>query len=107
MVSTRKLRKRPGRYQLHAYVCGSACVRASDVDGTVTFMQVFLKRPTGCRYAIVSEWDVADSCERVLVWDLDDTRMRTGGSRVYPPPPMRVFDDVDQAIMATVMLYEQ
>jgi len=94
------------QYQLYAYVCGNGCAQKPDVDGTVTFMAVFLKRPRECRYAVVGAWDVDQHRERILVWDLDDTRMRRhGGTRVYPPPTLHEYDDVDQAIMATMMLY--
>lgn len=79
----------------------------ADVDGTVTFMQVFLKRPAHCRYVVVGQWDVAQQRERIITWDLFDTRRRNGGTKVYPPQPLREYDDVDQAIMATAMLYDQ
>lgn len=92
--------------KLYAYVCGNGCIRTPDVDGTVTFMQVFLKRPAECRYAVVGAWNLNTGQERFIVWDLFDTRQkRSGGTRVYPPPSLKIYDDVDQAIMATMMLY--
>lgn len=95
------------RYTLYAYVCGSACVRRPDVDGTISFLMIFMKRPPECRYAVVGEWDVAQHKERIFVWDMEDVRQRPRNLRVYPPAPLREFDDVDQAIMATLMMYEQ
>lgn len=100
-------RSRVGRYVLYAYVCGAGCVQMADVEGTVTFTQIFMKRPSECRYAVVGYWDVVEHKERVLVWDMFDSRINTTGSKVFPPLPVRVCDDVDQAIMATLMLYDQ
>lgn len=109
MASVLKTYPMGGRYTLYAYVCGAGCVVHADVEGTLSFMQVFMKRPAECRYAIVGAWDVAKQQHRIFVWDMHDTRSkRTGSHKIYPPPkPLRYFTDVDQAIMATLMLYEQ
>jgi hypothetical protein len=69
-------------------------------------MMIWMKRPQHCRYAIVGEWDVATHCERILVFDMYDTKIR-GTVTLVPPKPRMICNDVDQAIMATMMLYEQ
>jgi hypothetical protein len=97
--------RRQGHYRLYAYVCGAGCVQHADVDGTVTFMQVFMKRPATCRYAIVGKWDPERNGEIFVVWDLDATLL-DAAARIHPPEAVKVYDDIDQAIMATLMLYE-
>lgn len=95
---------RRGQYKLYAYICGAACVQTPDVEGTVSFSMVFVKRPSGCRYAVVGEWDVVTHSERIIVWDLDDALIR-GNTQLIPPRRSKTYTDVDQAIMATMMLY--
>jgi hypothetical protein len=100
------IQRRQGHFKLYAYVCGTACVEKPDVDGTVTFLMVFMKRPQHCRYAVVGEWDVATHSERILVFDMFEAKIR-GAATLITPEPKAVFDDVDQAIMATMLMYEQ
>lgn len=97
--------RRTGHYTLYAFVCGQGCVARSDVDGTISFKAIINKRPSECRYAVVGEWDVVSHEERIIVWDLFDTKMR-GATKLLPPKPLRIYNDVDQAIMATMLLYE-
>lgn len=98
--------QRGQQYTLYAYVCGGACVKRSDVDGTVSFMQVFMKRPSECRYAVVGMWDVATHGEVILVWDLFETMQKQRSGKLVAPQPLMVCDDVDQAIMATLILFD-
>lgn len=93
-------------YRIHAYVCGQACVREMDMMGTVSFGWVFTNRPDDCRYAVLSHYDVATHADVVEVYDL----FAAGFSRatgLVPPAPIRICDNVDTAIMATSMLYEE
>lgn len=91
-----------GRYKLHAYV-GTNGVATPDVDGTISFDMVFVKRPEDCRYAVVGKWDVTQHCEQIMVWDLLNTLQRPTG-KLIEPRPVITYSDVDQAIMATLML---
>jgi hypothetical protein len=90
----------PKRYTLHAYVCGRDCVRDSDHIGAMTFRQVFVERPADCRYAVVEDHD-----GRVLVWDLLDLDNMLGFD--VEPEPVRETHDVDSAIVATALLYDE
>jgi hypothetical protein len=94
------------QFKLHAYVCGNACLQTPDVDGTMSFQMVFLKRPENCRYAIVTHYNIEQHGDEVLVWDLYEAmeNLRTGA--IVPPEPVRKCESVDAAIMATFMLYE-
>jgi hypothetical protein len=92
---------RRGRFKLHAYV-GANGATAPDVDGTITFETVFIKRPEDCRYAVVGEWDVAQHFERIIVWDLLKTMQKPSGKIM--PARVMTCGDVDQAIMATLMM---
>lgn len=93
---------RNGQFKLHAYI-GANGVTTPDVDGTVSFETVFIKRPEDCRYAVIGKWDVAEHCEQVLVWDLIRTMQKPSGKLIVPMPVM-ICGDVDQAIMATLMM---
>lgn len=84
------------RYTLHAYVCGPSCVVRPDHLGAMTFAQILVERPGSCRYAVV------ETSGEILVWDLYDAVVHP---EPRPPEPVRVMEDVDQAIMATALLY--
>lgn len=92
---------RRGQYKLHAYI-GPNGAATPDVEGTVSFEMVFIKRPEDCRYAVVGVWDLPTCSEKIHVWDLIVTRQRPSGKLIVPNPVM-ICDDVDQAIMATLM----
>jgi hypothetical protein len=94
-----------GQYKLLAYVCGRSCVVYPDNIGTVDYTRIFVQRPSGCRYAVVEIWSIAKHAGEVLVFDLYDT-LDPGGSKLTAPDPVGTYDDVDTAIMATAMLYE-
>ena len=93
----------PDRYTMHAYVCGRDCVVNSSHVGAMTFAQIFEERPNGCRYAVV------ETGGRFLVWDLYAVESMTQRRKMWltPPPPVRETEDVDSAIVATAMLYNQ
>lgn len=93
------------QYKLLAYVCGRSCVVYPDNIGTVDYTRIFIQRPSGCRYAIVETYSVAKHSAEVLVFDLYQT-LDPAGSKLAPPDPVGRHDDVDTAVMATAMLYE-
>jgi hypothetical protein len=101
------------RYHLHAYVCGGACVRRVTLGQrmpTVDFPQVFASRPNDCRYAVVSQWDMAEHKFRYVVFDLFEVKKKTFATmpdELIAPKPRLVHDDLDAAIMGTVMLYDE
>jgi hypothetical protein len=98
--------QREKQYKLHAYVCGPDCVVRPNIKGTVSFNYVLLNRPNECRYAVAGTWDTRKHGERVVVWDLYNVDMNRLGNFVTPKP-VWVHDDVDAAVMATGMLYDE
>ncbi len=104
MITQARDMGRGTQFKLLAYVCGSSCVVYPDNIGTVNFTRIFLQRPNDCRYAIVSLYNVADHKEDVMVFDLYET-MERGDSKLEAPQPVKCCDDLDGAIMATLMLY--
>lgn len=95
------------KYRLHAYVCGNACLQTVESMGTMSFTMIFLKRPADCRYAVVSQWNIATHSDQVLVWDLYDTREKIKSGKLIEPEPVYIGDSVDAAIMATFMTYDK
>lgn len=93
-------------YRIHAYVCGQACVRLMENMGTVDFVWLFMNRPNDCRYAVVSQWNVARHAEDFLVFDMYEAQESLKSGKLVAPPPLRTEVDADTAIMATAMLYE-
>lgn len=91
------------RYVLHAYVCGRSCVKLTSHLGAMTFHQIFVERPGDCRYAVAEA-----PAGFFMVWDLlgiQEFRINDGGFRA--PRPVRETRDIDSAIVATAMLYDQ
>lgn len=86
------------RYILHAYVCGRSCIHQPQHLGVLTVAQVLIERPLDCRYAVVEGDD-----HKILVWDLYEVVVFP---EVESPKPVREMEDVDQAIMATALLYD-
>lgn len=96
----------PDRFQLHAYVCGNACLRRIDAMGSMSFTMIYIKRPDNCRYAVVSHWNIDKGADEVLVFDLFDVDVSSTDTSAVPPAPIFRGDDVDAAIMATFMTYK-
>lgn len=94
------------RYQLHAYVASGKVIRRTP-SSTATFTQVYQLRLSDYRYAVVSQWDCAEHSWRYLVWDLFNVKKWVGdyGETLITPAPRLTHTDLDAAIMATVMLY--
>lgn len=84
------------RYTLHTYICGPYCAKNVPHEGAMTYAQVLMERPSGCRYAVVS-----DHTNTVQVWDLYTE------ARAKEPKVVFEWVDVDAAIMATMMRYDQ
>ncbi len=94
------------RFNLHAYVSKDD-VRSSNSAGSVTFTRIYQNRPDEYRYAVASQWDLAEHSERYLVWDLWSTMIRKPSNDIITPRPMLTHMDLDAAIVATQMLYGQ
>lgn len=94
------------RFRLLAYVCGADCVRRATEgrEPAVTFTWIFQNRPKDCRYAVTSQWDIARHEHRYFVFDLFDV-MVGPDSDVQAPRPRFTHSDLEAAIMATVLLY--
>ena len=86
------------RYTLHAYIGGPGCVRVSQHVGALTFQQIFIERPEGCRYAVATE-----TPPQVVVWDLYSVTLSPTTWVVLVPDPVISVASVDAAIMATAM----
>jgi hypothetical protein len=95
-------------FRLYAYVCSVTCVkRSGDPPPTVNFAQVYLKRPPDCRYAIVGKWNYPTHGDRYYVFDLFEVKKNNDNGELLTPMPRLVHDDLDAAIMATVLLYNK
>lgn len=94
-------------FQLHAYVCSQTCVKRVNHDPppTVNFAQIYLQRPPDCRYAVAGIW--VCGTDRFYVFDLFEVKTRGHGGELITPMPRLVHDDLDAAIMATVLLYDK
>jgi hypothetical protein len=92
------------RYVLQAYVASGSVKRLTPIS-TVTFTQVYQGRTQEYRYAVAGQWDVAEHAWRYLVWDLFDAMLQDPFNQLIPPAPRLTHTDLDAAIMATVMLY--
>ena len=95
------------RFTLHAYVCGSACVKTLPVEGTVTFGWVYRNRPDNCRYAVVRQplgdylvWDLYNAVHPAPQWGAGSVQLRIPKTRL-------THTDLDAALVATLMLYEE
>jgi hypothetical protein len=93
------------QFKLHAYICGNACMQHVDVDGTLSFMMLFMRRPAECRYAVVSHYNVAQHADEVLVFDLYEAQENLKTGALVAPEPMFRGDCVDAAVMQTFMTY--
>lgn len=89
------------RFKLHCYICDHSCVRWSPSIGYTTFEKIFIGRPDGCRYAI-GEHKVPP---QYVVWDLFGVSFGPRGY-VNTPDPAHVHSELDAAVAATQLLYE-
>jgi hypothetical protein len=93
------------QYRLHAFVCGTSCVKHYDMMGTVPFSWVWQHRPDNCRYAVAGHYDSQVREDRVIVWDLHTVVTKPPLFEPIEPDPVATHTTVDAAIMATAMLY--
>lgn len=102
--------RRGDLYRCHAFVCSVTCVKRTDRDPppTATFQQIYRQRPADCRYVVVGVWapDPSKNCERFAVFDLFEVKKDQFNVLIEPKPRFMV-DDLDAAIMATVLLYNK
>ncbi len=95
------------QYRLHAYVCAKNCVHYQDAMGTVTFKWIYQNRPDNCRYAVADYYAVDKHKPIVVVWDMHNVTLRMPTLEPLPPPPISKHEDVDAAIMATALRYDE
>lgn len=98
MIELAEVRKED-RYFIRAYICDGPCRQAVDQIGTSTFTEIFIRRPSGCRYAIMEPVDKSG----YMVVDMYDTRIDglnvfMGNNTVYPT--------LDAAIAAPMLSYQ-
>lgn len=70
----------------------------------VTFQHVYARRPDNCRYAVVSTWDQNTCSRQYEVLDLFNV-LKDGMNKLTPPAPRWINEDLNAAIMTTVLLY--
>tara|TARA_R110000868_G_scaffold261331_3_gene519420 strand:+ start:1273 stop:1653 length:381 start_codon:yes stop_codon:yes gene_type:complete len=95
------LKRGDPRFILHTYVCDGPCIRPSTGEGTLTFTQVFVNRPDGCRYAIIQP---VSGVDEYLVVDLYETTY--DDTSVYMGPRL-TFSSLDGAIAARMLNYDR
>jgi hypothetical protein len=96
------------RLRLQAFVCGVTCVRrANGKPPTATFTQIYQQRPADCRYAVVSQWSMAQHVDAYFTFDLLNVEKHRDTGEVIEPKPRIAHYDLDAAIMATVLLYNK
>lgn len=94
------LKRDDPRFKLHAYLCDGPCIRPREDMGTMTFTQVFVMRPDGCRYAVIEA--VAEP-DKFLVVDLYET---TYDDRTVYMGPLLTFPTLDAALMSRMLNYD-
>lgn len=87
------------RFFIRAYICDGPCQHIVDQIGSSTFAEIFVRRPNGCRYAIM---EPVDKRNYFMVVDMYDTRVdglnvHMGNNTVYP--------SIDAAIAAPMLSY--
>lgn len=90
--------RKEDRYFIRAYICDGPCRQVVDQIGTSTFAEIFVRRPSGCRYAIVEPVDR----KHYMVVDLYDTRV--DGLQVYMGNNT-IYPTLDAAIAAPMLNY--
>lgn len=95
---------KPLRFRLRAFVCQDANVTHTSHEGWMSVHQIWVERALGCRYAIVE-----NTHGGVQLWDLHHEDwsdwLEDGDDRTAPPG--RAFTDIDAAISAALMRYDQ
>jgi hypothetical protein len=86
------------RMQVYRYVCACGVTHPPRAQGWQTLSQLFVDRPTTCRYAVVT-------VPPDIIWGIDlyETLVDIDGRLVLGPHT--VFPDVDTAVMTLSMQY--
>lgn len=93
-----------GPYKLHAYVLNGHVIRMSPF-GRVTFTRIYQNRPKEARYAVAGHYSVELHADRFIAWDLFNVLKDPNSGLAAEPKPRLTHTDLDAAIMATVLLY--
>jgi hypothetical protein len=78
-----------------------------NVTSRMSFKRIYQNRPNHARYAIAGNYSVEMHADRYVAWDLFDVKKNPSDNELIEPAPTLVHNDVDAAIMATLMLYER
>lgn len=91
----------PDRYICHAFVCDGGVVHPMDVEGTLTFTDIYVARPDGCKYSILEDWR-----HNFMVVDMFQT-LKNNSDLIdpYRPNGYRTFPTYDAAIAASLLTY--
>lgn len=98
MIELAEVRK-DDRFFIRAYICDGPCRKEVEQIGTSTFTEIFIRRPSGCRYAILEPVDRAF----YMVVDMYDTRV--DGLKVYMGNNV-TYPTLDAAITAPMLSYD-
>jgi hypothetical protein len=94
-----------GPYALHAFVYPTREVHRLEPYGRVTFRFIYQNRPPEARYAVVGHYNAAAHTDEFLVWDLFKALKKSSDGDLIEPRPRLRHDDLNAAIMATVLLF--
>lgn len=97
LVELAEVRKEE-RFFIRAFICDGPCRQVVDQIGTSTFAEIFIRRPSGCRYAVIEPVDK----KHYMVVDMFDTHINgldvhMGKNTIYPT--------LDAAIAAPMLNY--
>lgn len=90
------------RYYLHEYVCEGSYIHHPAELGTLSIRTVLLRRPTRCRYAILTSPTAPES---VVVADLYELPVAADGWVALGKH--WIFPDIDSARAAAVLSYDR
>jgi hypothetical protein len=73
--------------------------------GTLPFNKIFQHLPDGCRYAIVSHYDLRSQASRFALLDLWASLENKTTGEIIPPKAMLITDCIDVALMHATLNY--
>lgn len=90
------------RYRVHAYVCKNGKVTFSTDEGFTSVIRIHQNRPMWCRFIVM-----VDVTGRILVADMYHvSAMKHHDLHTFPRASVRLFGDLDTALMACIMGYD-